>query len=182
MTTVLAFDSRGPEVERVQTALQAQGYWCGAVDGWYGLKTAAAVGYFQSVNGLDIDGVAGPQVYAYLDLDDDIEVSLRAIWPAIEVWHSAEQQFVVGLEPFDGTAGSHVRVVVWFRGPHGEDHVESTVELTPGMTTSVPLELPPSIAQHEGEVHFVGHVFDMHGERLGDEGTGSFRIDLPTPV
>lgn len=180
--TVLTMDSRGAEVERLQTALQGQGYFCGNVDGWYGPKTAAAVAYFQSVNGLDIDAVAGPQVYEYLDLGETIDIAVMARWPNLEVWHPGDE-FVVQVDPIDGlTAAMDVRVVAWFRNGAGEDHTEEQVSVQPGSHALAHLQVPQHLAEHEGEVHFTGYVFDMHGQALTDEGTGSFRIDRPNAI
>jgi peptidoglycan hydrolase-like protein with peptidoglycan-binding domain len=180
--TVLTMDSHGPEVERLQTALQGQGYFCGNVDGWYGPKTAAAVAYFQSVNGLTIDAVSGPQVYEYLDLTDSFDVAVTATWPNLEVWHSGEE-FVVQVNPIDGsTAAIDVRVVAWFRNAAGEDHAEEQITVQPGSHSLARLQVPQHLAAREGEVHFTGYVFDMQGEALTDEGTGSFRIDRPNAL
>lgn len=51
--------SRGSEVTKLQTALNALGYDCGAADGIFGAKTEAAVRAFQQANGLTVDGIAG---------------------------------------------------------------------------------------------------------------------------
>jgi peptidoglycan hydrolase-like protein with peptidoglycan-binding domain len=180
--TVLTENSHGPEVERLQTALQGQGYFCGSVDGWYGPKTMAAVAYFQSVNGLTIDAVAGPQVHEYLDLTDTRDVSVTARWPNLEVWHPGDE-FVVQVDPIDGLgAAMDVRVVAWFRNPAGEDHTEEQVTVQPGSHALARLQVPQHLAEHEGEVHFTGYVFDMQGRVLTDEGTGSFRIDRPNAI
>lgn len=49
----------GDTVTTIQTKLQRWGYYDGPVDGIYGSATVSAVQYFQSVNGLTADGVAG---------------------------------------------------------------------------------------------------------------------------
>lgn len=180
--TVLTENSQGPDVERLQTALQGQGYFCGRVDGWYGPKTMAAVAYFQSVNGLTIDAVAGPQVFEYLDLTDTFDMAVTAQWPHLEVWRPGDE-FVVQVDPIDGLAAPvELRVVVWFRGPGGETHTEERATVSPGSHSLVRLQLPDMAAAHDGEVHYTGYVFDMHGQALTDEGTGSFRVDRPTAV
>ena len=51
--------SKGSEVTRLQTALNAQGYDCGEADGIFGVKTEMAVHAFQQENGLAVDGIAG---------------------------------------------------------------------------------------------------------------------------
>lgn len=55
------YGSRGTEVTQIQTKLKRWGYYNGSVDGIYGSKTQAAVRYFQSKNGLKVDGIAGSQ-------------------------------------------------------------------------------------------------------------------------
>lgn len=49
----------GETVTTIQTKLKRWGYYTGTVDGVYGSATVSAVQYFQSVNGLTADGVAG---------------------------------------------------------------------------------------------------------------------------
>lgn len=51
--------SKGSEVTKLQQALNDLGYDCGAADGIFGAKTAAAVRAFQADNGLAVDGIAG---------------------------------------------------------------------------------------------------------------------------
>ncbi len=51
--------SKGADVTRLQTALNAQGYDCGAADGIFGAATEKAVRAFQKDNGLAVDGIAG---------------------------------------------------------------------------------------------------------------------------
>lgn len=51
--------SRGSEVTKLQQALNALGYDCGAADGIFGVKTEMAVRAFQQENGLAVDGIAG---------------------------------------------------------------------------------------------------------------------------
>ena len=50
----------GTPVEELQEELQKQGYFTGAVDGYYGEGTENAVKAFQRSNGLSVDGAAGP--------------------------------------------------------------------------------------------------------------------------
>ena len=54
------YGSRGDEVKQIQTKLKRWGYYSGNVDGIYGSQTQAAVRWFQSKNGLTVDGIAGP--------------------------------------------------------------------------------------------------------------------------
>ena len=53
------YGSSGREVTEIQKRLKAWGYYRGVVDGKYGYQTYQAVRYFQSKNGLKVDGIAG---------------------------------------------------------------------------------------------------------------------------
>ena len=53
------YGSSGAEVTQIQTKLKRWGYYNGSIDGIYGSKTLAAVRWFQSKNGLKVDGIAG---------------------------------------------------------------------------------------------------------------------------
>ena len=53
----------------VQTTLKELGYYTGAVDGDAGPVTIAAIKDFQSVNGLEVDGVVGPRTQETLASD-----------------------------------------------------------------------------------------------------------------
>lgn len=53
------YGSSGREVIEIQKRLKSWGYYKGSVDGKYGYQTYQAVRYFQSKNGLKVDGVAG---------------------------------------------------------------------------------------------------------------------------
>ena len=55
------YGSRGDEVKQIQTKLKRWGYYTGLIDGVYGSQTLKAVKWFQSKNGLTVDGVAGPK-------------------------------------------------------------------------------------------------------------------------
>ncbi len=58
---VLCFGDVRPEVKLVQSVLKGAGYYVGEIDGSYGTRTKDAVIEFQSCNGLDPDGKAGPK-------------------------------------------------------------------------------------------------------------------------
>jgi lipoprotein-anchoring transpeptidase ErfK/SrfK len=58
---VLQLDSEGPAVREIQQRLSDLGYWLGEIDGHYGQLTRQAVMAFQKAEGLDRDGVAGPE-------------------------------------------------------------------------------------------------------------------------
>lgn len=60
--------SRGDEVRRIQTKLKNLGFFTGAVDGVYGVKTQSAVKRFQKSVGITADGVAGNKTLLYLGL------------------------------------------------------------------------------------------------------------------
>ena len=60
--------STGSVVTQIQTKLRNWGYYSGSVDGIYGSKTVSAVKYFQSTNGLSVDGKCGPKTLAALGI------------------------------------------------------------------------------------------------------------------
>lgn len=51
--------SYGEAVSTIQQTLKKWGYYTSEVDGIYGSRTEKAVRYFQSKNGLNVDGIAG---------------------------------------------------------------------------------------------------------------------------
>ena len=60
--------SSGATVSEIQTRLKNWGYYSGAVDGVYGSQTEKAVRYFQSKNGLQVDGQVGDLTLAALGM------------------------------------------------------------------------------------------------------------------
>mgnify|MGYP003307144701 CR=1 FL=1 len=60
--------SRGDEVRSIQKKLKSLGFFDGAVDGIYGVKTQRAVRQFQKSVGITADGVAGKKTLLYLGL------------------------------------------------------------------------------------------------------------------
>lgn len=56
------------ETRTIQTKLKRWGYYTGAVDGIYGPLTKKAVRYFQSKNGLVVDGIVGKKTAAALGM------------------------------------------------------------------------------------------------------------------
>lgn len=56
------------ETRTAQTKLKRWGYYTGSVDGIYGTLTKQAVRYFQSKNGLAVDGIIGPKTAAALGM------------------------------------------------------------------------------------------------------------------
>ncbi len=68
VATLSKYGSSGSEVTKIQTRLSNWGYYTGDIDGLYGYMTYSAVKSFQIKNGLDADGIAGPQTLAALGL------------------------------------------------------------------------------------------------------------------
>ena len=68
VATLSKYGSSGDEVIKIQTKLSNWGYYNGDIDGQYGYLTYSAVKAFQVKNGLDADGIAGPQTLAALGL------------------------------------------------------------------------------------------------------------------
>lgn len=66
--TLSYYGSEGQEVINIQTRLKNWGYYKGNIDGVYGYQTYQAVRYFQSKNGLVVDGIVGPETLAALGL------------------------------------------------------------------------------------------------------------------
>jgi len=60
--------SSGSEVLSIQKALKQRGYYTGSLDGIYGTLTKNAVIRFQRDNGLTVDGIAGKQTLAKLNI------------------------------------------------------------------------------------------------------------------
>ncbi len=66
------------QTRTVQTKLKRWGYYTGTIDGIYGNLTRKAVRYFQSKNGLVVDGIVGKNTAAALGMtlgSDDSSVS-----------------------------------------------------------------------------------------------------------
>ena len=63
----VGYGSAGGEILDIQIKLDALGYDVGGNDGIFGPRTEAAVREFQRANGLDVDGVIGPQTHRALD-------------------------------------------------------------------------------------------------------------------
>ena len=60
--------SQGSTVQEIQRRLKSWGYYDGAVDGIFGSRTEKAVRWFQSRNGLTVDGKVGSQTLAALGI------------------------------------------------------------------------------------------------------------------
>ena len=59
-------------MKRLQNRLSELGYFFGDVDGKFGPETASAVRYFQSVNGLEVNGIADFRTIDYIYSDDAV--------------------------------------------------------------------------------------------------------------
>lgn len=67
--TTIRQGDHGDLVTELQQKLEAAGNSPGAIDGWFGANTEAAVVAFQTSNGLQVDGVVGNQTWAALNGD-----------------------------------------------------------------------------------------------------------------
>lgn len=65
--------SEGQAVKNVQQRLKELGYYTGSVDGVFGSGTEQAVRSFQSVNGLNVDGVVGSRTLSKLNSSSAIK-------------------------------------------------------------------------------------------------------------
>ncbi|MFC0558412.1 C40 family peptidase [Halalkalibacter alkalisediminis] len=63
---MLRFGSKGTQVEQLQQKLKQKGFYTHTITGQFGQMTEAAVRNFQRANGLQVDGIAGPQTIAQL--------------------------------------------------------------------------------------------------------------------
>jgi peptidoglycan hydrolase-like protein with peptidoglycan-binding domain len=69
--------SKGQAVKDLQEALKALGQPVGQIDGVFGKKTEDAVKAFQTLSGLDADGIVGPITWLNIDEADQSEPVLR---------------------------------------------------------------------------------------------------------
>jgi N-acetylmuramoyl-L-alanine amidase len=131
---VYSWGSSGSTVREIQTRLSNWGYYNGSVDGIYGNQTYDAVRYFQSSNGLAVDGVCGPNTLKALGIavggdspnsyTNDINLLARII--------SAESRG----EPYTGQVA--VGAVVLNRMEHPSfPHTMSGVIYQPGAFTAL---------------------------------------------
>lgn len=64
---ILGVGSTGAEVTDLQSRLNAQGFDSGPADGIFGPRTDSAVRSYQAANGLEVDGLVGPQTWSKLN-------------------------------------------------------------------------------------------------------------------
>lgn len=79
------------QTRTVQTKLKRWGYYKGTVDGIYGNLTRQAVRYFQSKNGLAVDGIVGPKTAAALGMSlksDDSSASSNDLYLLAKCVHA----------------------------------------------------------------------------------------------
>ena len=67
---VIRAGAAGAAVTKLQTRLQELGYYSGLIDGQFGPGTRSAVTAFQQRNGLQADGIVGPETSELLYSDD----------------------------------------------------------------------------------------------------------------
>jgi hypothetical protein len=147
--------SQGDEVKALQEALVAQGYYVGAVDSVFGIKTGVALGYFQSCNNLSIDGIAGPQVFELLGIGGVQPGSVEMTLPEADARISNFVYDVV----VNASTETDVRVVVWFRTGGEEVHAEATVHVPADGNATASIDVPESLRDAEAEVHTTALAF-----------------------
>ena len=79
------------QTRTVQTKLKRWGYYKGTVDGIYGNLTRKAVRYFQSKNGLTVDGIVGKKTAAALGMTlstDDNSISNNDLYLLAKCVHA----------------------------------------------------------------------------------------------
>ncbi len=72
---ILRSGSRGADVNELQATLRLLGFYDGAVDGFFGETTVAAVGRFQEAARLSKDGVVGPATWERLFPHDPVAIA-----------------------------------------------------------------------------------------------------------
>jgi hypothetical protein len=150
MARVLKQGMSGADVFEVEQRLTEEGYYVGGVDEQFDVYTDAAVRYYQSLNGLTVDGIVGPATRAALGLgdgtgggggngDQEFGIEVRSI--AADSAHATYSAQAVG---WRGGAGSDF--VTWQPG-NGDvpEVVEVPFEIGPHGSYDRDLPTPPSI-------------------------------------
>ncbi len=78
IVTLYKLGSRGIEVEQIQQKLKDAKLYAGPIDGEFGGGTRSAVMTFQARNGLDVDGIVGPNTWRALFAGAIVEPALSA--------------------------------------------------------------------------------------------------------
>lgn len=94
---VLRPGDKGEKVQQLQRILKLLGHYDGEIDGSYGPKTTGAVGAFQTANGLDPDGVAGPKTLEKLRTAQIFSDVGAETWYAGNVNRAAELGLMEGV-------------------------------------------------------------------------------------
>jgi peptidoglycan hydrolase-like protein with peptidoglycan-binding domain len=106
---LLRTGDRGPRVAKLQRRLAELGYRPGEADGTFGAATMSAVVAFEKHEGLDRDGVAGPDVQDRLDAPQGAGPRSDSPQPHVEVDLDRQIAFVVladGVTILDVSTGS----------------------------------------------------------------------------
>ncbi|MBL8923784.1 MAG: C39 family peptidase [Myxococcaceae bacterium] len=98
----LRLGARAPIVARMQHLLRSHGFAPGAIDGFFGPKTLAAVKAFQRTRGLVVDGYVGP-----------------ITWGALERAAGAGRPATTGVSGFSGGRAGTVPFLSQMRVPNG---------------------------------------------------------------
>lgn len=85
----LRYGMKGNDVKQLQTALQGLGLYKGKIDGVFGRGTLKAVRTFQTQNGLEVDGIAGPLTQEKLYGSEEEEEEGRVL--GVQADNAAEQ-------------------------------------------------------------------------------------------
>jgi peptidoglycan hydrolase-like protein with peptidoglycan-binding domain/predicted chitinase len=148
ISRVLRQGSKGPEVRQLQERLAELGFDPGEPDGIFGDDTEAAVEDFQECEGLLMDGIAGPQTLAALDLDLNFEPEpaagvLRVGSRGPRVVKLQERLAALGFDPgpIDGIFGQDTESAVFdFQQDQG---LESDGIAGPNTLKALAADLPP---------------------------------------
>lgn len=88
--SVLRQGATGPAVRELQVRLRKLGYMTDAADSVYGKSTTAAVRSFQKLNGLSVDGVAGPNTQAVLNSESAVAFYVPTVYTTLRPGDSGE--------------------------------------------------------------------------------------------